>query len=103
MFESADPCDCPFESHAEATVWDSAVFAQVQIPLEGLLGKVMFVQTRTQQCQIVNALSSADDLTISFWRQYIHTEGKVRPHLVGLHVKGFERCGIPMDDEGSVE
>jgi hypothetical protein len=48
VVEAANPCDRALDAHAEAAVRDAAVAAEVQVPLEGLLGKVMFFDAAVQ-------------------------------------------------------
>src|SRR5208282_2230017 len=44
VFGSTDPCDGALEAEAKAGVRDAAVAAQVEIPLEGFLGQIVFTQ-----------------------------------------------------------
>jgi len=55
----------------------AAVAAQVEIPLEGLFGQVVFAQAFQKQIVIVNALAAADDFAVAFRRDHIESEGEL--------------------------
>ena len=45
-----------------------AVLAQIDVPVEGFLGKVVLFDALQQQVGIVNALAAADDFAVAFGR-----------------------------------
>jgi len=66
MLQAADPRDCTLYAHAEATVWNAAVLAQVKIPLEGFFRQIVLVDALQQQFMRGHALLSADDFAVAF-------------------------------------
>ncbi len=69
MIELADPRDDPLDPHAEPCVRESPELAEVQIPPEGFLGKVVFLDPSEQQIGIVDAHAAADDFSLAFGRR----------------------------------
>ena len=65
MVEAADPGYDSLDAHAEAGVGDAAVFAQVEVPLEGVEGKVVFFDAGLQEVVAVYALAAADDFAVA--------------------------------------
>src|SRR5215204_2697279 len=43
VLETADPAHAAFDAHAETAMGHRAVAAQIEIPLEGLLGQIVFL------------------------------------------------------------
>src|SRR6266404_5460897 len=103
VFGATNPRDRTLEAHSEAGMRHAAVAAQVEIPLEGLFGQVVFAQAFQKQIVIVNALAAADDFAVAFRRDHIESEGELGALGVRLHVKGFDRCGVVMDQDGAIE
>ncbi len=58
VVEAADPGYDSLDAHAEAGVGDAAVFAQVEVPLEGVEGQVVFFDAGLQEVVAVDALAS---------------------------------------------
>ena len=48
VVEAADPRDGAFDAHAKARVRHAAVAAQVEVPLEGLLGQLVVLDAAVQ-------------------------------------------------------
>jgi hypothetical protein len=65
VIQAADPGYDSFDSHAEAGVGDGAVFAQVEVPLEGGERKVVVFDALLEQVVAVDALGAADDLAVA--------------------------------------
>src|SRR5207245_10916685 len=61
VFGAANPGDRPLEAQAEAGMRNAAVAPQVEIPLEGFFGQIVFAEALGQQVVIVAALAAADD------------------------------------------
>ncbi len=100
---SANPGDGAFQTQAEAGVRHAAVAAQVEIPLEGFLGQIVFAQPLDQQVVARNALAAADDFAVALRRQHVEAQRQLGPHRVGLHVERFDRGGIAMNHDRAVE
>src|SRR5260370_30679656 len=90
VFGAANPCDGALKAHSEAGMRNAAVAAQVEIPLEGLRGQVVFVEALDQQIVIMDALASADNFAVTFLRDHVKGAGEFRALGVRLHVKGFD-------------
>src|SRR6185437_6606233 len=91
VFEPAHPCYAAFDPHAEATMRNRSVFAQIDIPVECFFRQMMFFNSPQQQLRIVNALAPADDLSISFGRQHVHPKRHLWPRRIRLHIKCLDR------------
>src|SRR4051812_3840807 len=62
VLDAADPGDAPFDAHADPAVRDRAVFAQVEIPVEGFLGELVGRDLLSQKLEVGGALAPTDDL-----------------------------------------
>ena len=82
---------------------DAAVAAQVEIPLEWLLGQLVFVEALNQQVVIVNALAATDNFAIAFGRKHVESERKIGTLGVGLHVERLDGGGIAVNHDRAVE
>jgi len=58
VVEAADPGYDSLDAHAEAGVGDRAVLAQIEVPLEGVEGKVMGFDAGLQEVVGVDSLRS---------------------------------------------
>src|SRR6266446_5168992 len=96
MLQSADPRDRSLDAHAEATVWNAAVLAQVKIPLEGLFRQIVLVDTLQQQFMRGHALRSADDFAVAFGSQHVYTERQFRALWIGFHIECLHAGWIAM-------
>src|SRR5438067_11951868 len=94
MLQAADPRDGPLNSHAKPGMRNAAIFAQIQIPLEGLFRQMVFPDALQQQIIIANALRSANNFAVSFGGKHVHTQGQLRTLRIRLHVKRFHFWGI---------
>src|SRR6202521_4697568 len=103
VLRPANPGYRAFKAQAKTRVRHTAIAPQVQIPLEGFLGQVVFAQALDQQIVIVDALATADDFSVAFGSDHVEGEGEVGALGVGLHVERLDRCGIAMDEHGAVE
>jgi len=56
VVEAADPGDDALDAHAEAAVRDRAVAAQVEIPLKGFFGQLVFIDACIEQLEAGDAL-----------------------------------------------
>src|SRR5262249_31947253 len=56
VLEAADPGNGTLDPHAEASVRDSTIFAQIEIPLESRLRQAVFMNALQQQLIGANAL-----------------------------------------------
>src|SRR5580693_1093714 len=83
VFQSAHPGHEAFDTHAEAGVRHTAVFAQIDVPVESFRRKFVLFQALHEQIQIVDALTSAYDLAIAFGRDHIHAQGQLRTIGIG--------------------
>jgi hypothetical protein len=90
VLDPADPGQGPLHAEAETRVGDAAVFSQVNVPFIRLARKIVLFEPLLEEGEIVNALSSADNLAVTFRGQNIHAERQVRPLRVGLHVKSLD-------------
>src|SRR5450432_833450 len=63
---AANPGYSALQAQAKAGVGHATVAAEVQIPLEWLLGQLVFVEALHQQVVIVNALAAANNFSVSF-------------------------------------
>src|SRR2546423_12995812 len=71
---AANPGYGALEAQTKAGVGHAAVAAQIQIPLEGIFGKIVLTQALDQQIVIVNTLAAADDFAIAFGREHVEGE-----------------------------
>src|SRR5260370_18886466 len=100
---AANPGDGALEAHSEAGVGNAAVAAQVEIPLERFFGQVVLMKAFQEQIVVVNALAATDDFAVAFRRDHVEGEGKFGALGVWLHVKGFDRCWVVVNQHGTVE
>src|SRR5260370_13172182 len=100
---AANPGDGALEAHSEAGVGNAAVAAQVEIPLERFFGQVVLMKAFQEQIVVVNSLVATDDFAVAFRRDHVEGEGKFGALRVRLHVKGFDRCWVVMNQHGTVE
>src|SRR6185503_12164594 len=77
VFELADPRYDALDAHAEAAMRHGAVAAQIEIPLEGLLRQVVFLDPLQQQIEIRQTLAAADDFAVSLGREHVDAERQV--------------------------
>src|SRR4051794_4437476 len=92
MLRTAHPSHKSLYTHPKPTVRHSAELAQIEIPLERLARQLMLFQPLQQQIQFVDALPSADDLSVSLGRNDVHTERhfgtvRVRSKIERLHLR----------------
>ena len=79
MLQPADPRDTTFDPHAESAVRHRAVLAQIDVPVESFLGQIMLFDPLQQQFRIVDALPTADDLSVALRRQHVDSQHHLRP------------------------
>ena len=77
-----------------------AVFAQIDVPLEGLPREVVLLDALEQQLRIVDALAAADDFPVAFGREHVHAQHQVRPLGVRLEIKRLERSREAVHHDG---
>src|SRR5260370_1513199 len=94
---SANPGHHALKAHAKAGVRHAAIAAQVQIPLEGLLGQLLLSQSLDQKIVTRDTLSAADDFAVTLRSQHVKSKRQIRPRAIGLHIEGFDRSGITMN------
>mgnify|MGYP002475940187 CR=1 FL=1 len=90
-------------SQAKAAVRHAAKAAQLQVPLEGLVGQLVLVQALDQQLVAGDALAAADDLAVAFRGQHVGAEGHLRPFRIGLHVEGLDLGGEAVNEDRPIE
>src|SRR6476660_6733922 len=90
MFEPADPRDDALDAHAEAAVRDAAVPAQIEVPLERFLRKLVLLDAAEQQDVVVDALAAADDLAVALGREDVDRERDFGPAFLRLEVEGLD-------------
>ena len=56
VLEATDPGDHALDAHAEAAMRHGAEAAQVEVPLEGFLRQLVFLDAVQQQVELVEAL-----------------------------------------------
>ena len=66
VLQAAHPGDKALHAHSKPGVRHRPELAQVQIPFEGLAGKLVLFQAFQQQIQVMDALAAADDFAVSF-------------------------------------
>jgi hypothetical protein len=103
VVEAADPGYDSLDAHAEAGVGDAAVFAQVEIPLEGVEWEAVFFDAGFEEVVGVNALGAADDFAVALGGEDVDAEGLGGVERVGLHVEGLDGSGVAVDHDGLVE
>ena len=69
MLKAANPRDASLDAHAEPTMRHAAVTAQVEVPLERFLRKVVVADALLEKREVVLALAAADDLAVAFGRE----------------------------------
>src|SRR4029078_1250445 len=74
VFESANPADDALDAHAEAAVRDGAVAAQVEIPLEGFVRRVVLLDALQEQIEVGQTLAAADNLAVTLRREHVDAE-----------------------------
>src|SRR5690606_41967853 len=74
MIQSANPGHRPLQSQSETGMGNGAVPPQVQIPLIGIPGELMFRKPLLEELRIVDALTAADNLAVSLRRDLIRTQ-----------------------------
>ena len=62
--EPTHPGDEALEPHAEAAVREAAVLAHVEVPLERLLGQLVFLDAVQQQIVVVNSKENPPDQSL---------------------------------------
>src|SRR6266478_9366711 len=87
VFGAANPGDGALEAQAETGMRHAAVAPQIEIPLEGFFGQIVFAEALYQQVVIVDALAAPDDLTVAFGRDHVKSQGELGTLAVRLHVK----------------
>jgi hypothetical protein len=103
VVEAAYPGYGALDAHAEARVRDAAVAAQVQVPLECLLGEVMLLDAGVEQFITRNALRAADDFAVTLGGQHVDAESEPGVGGVGFHVEGLYAGGIAVDHNRAVK
>src|SRR6185312_17093790 len=68
VLQAADPAHHPLDPHPETTVGHRAEAPQVQVPLDGPGGELVFLDALHQQVHVVDALAAADDLAVALRR-----------------------------------
>ncbi len=72
---------------------DAAVFAQVEVPLEGVEREVVLDDAGFEEVVAVDALAAADDFAVALGGQDVDAEGLGGVGGVGLHVEGLDGSG----------
>ena len=72
VFDATEPGHHTFDAHPESGMRDASILAQVQIPLEGLDGKVVLLDAFQQQVMIVDSLAASHDFSVALRCQDIH-------------------------------
>src|ERR1700682_9525 len=103
VFGAANPCDRALEAHSEAGMRHAAVAAQIEIPLERFFRQFVFAQSLQEQVVIVDALAAPDDFAVAFRRDHVKGEGELGTLGVRLHVKGFDRSRVVVDQHRAIE
>src|SRR5690242_578225 len=103
VFGTANPGDSALEPQSETGMRNATVAPQVEIPLESLFGQVVLVEALEEQVVNVDALAASNDFTIALGSNHVKGESKLGALGVRLHVKGFNRSRIVMDQHGAVE
>src|SRR5215207_1810907 len=96
MLDSAHPCGASLDPHSKASVRNTAVAAQVEVPLKRFLGKLVQSDLLLQKLEGRGAFSTADNLAITFRREYVNSECKLRTLRIARHVKRLHRRRIMM-------
>src|ERR1700733_13382657 len=65
VVEAAEPGYYSLDAHAEAGVGDAAVFAEVEIPLEGFKWEVVVFDALLEEVVAVYALAAAYDFAVA--------------------------------------
>ena len=99
MLQSADPCDGALDAHSKPGMRHAAILAQVKIPLEGLLGQVVLLNSFHQEFVRSGALRAADDFSVAFGSEHVDAEREIGTLRIGLHVEGLHAGGIAMDHD----
>src|ERR1700734_1218086 len=87
VVEAADPGYCAPDAHTEAGVGDAAVFAQVEVPLEGVEREVVLFDAGFEEVVAVDALGAADDFAVALGGEDVDAESLGGIVRVGLHVE----------------
>jgi hypothetical protein len=74
VFQAADPGYAALYAHAETRVGDAAVFAEVEIPLEGFHGEVVAFDAGFQEVVVVYALAASYDFAVAFGGEDVYAE-----------------------------
>src|SRR5437667_12481845 len=82
---------------------NATVAPQVERALASLFGQVVLVEALEEQVVIVDALAASDDFAIGLGSNHVKGESELGTLGVRLHVEGFNRSGIVMDQHGAVE
>src|SRR4030043_1895561 len=100
VLEAANPGYCPFNPHPKTGVRASPEPAQVQVPLVGFAGQVVFLKATLQQGQVVDALASPDDLAVAFGGHEIDSQDEGGAGPLGLHIKSLYLSREMSDADG---
>src|SRR5262245_39507838 len=103
MVDSANPGHYTLDAHAEAAVRHAAETAKIEIPLEGFLRELVFLDTRDEQIVIVDTLTAADDFPVTFRRQDVHAQRDLGPIGIRLHVEGLHGRRVAMYAHRAIE
>src|SRR6266511_363479 len=69
VIQLANPGDDSLDAHTEPGMRHGAVFAQIEVPLKGLWGKLVCLKALQKQFIVVNALAAAYDFAITLGSQ----------------------------------
>src|SRR4051812_14030055 len=102
MWEAADPGYGALDAKAEAGVLERAVAAKIHEPGEIRFFQLMLGDFDFQDVEVVLALAAADDLAVAFGREQIAAHRLAWLLRIFLHVKGFHRRRIMVNENGTV-
>ncbi len=103
MLDAADPGSDALGAHPESAVGDGAVFAEFQIPFEGLFRQSLIVDALEQQVVIADALRAAADFAVALGREQIHGLADLGSTGPRFHVKSLDRARVAVDEDGGIE
>lgn len=93
--------DQTLETQSETTVRDRSIAAEIQIPLQTLLGHLHLVHASLQDVQVLLTLRSSNQLS-NLGHQNIHSADSLAI-VVQLHVEGLNILGIVSHDHRALE
>jgi len=98
MFQTAQPCDCSFESESKTRMRHRTIFPQIKIPVYIFNRKFFFFYFFHESLIIVLTLAATYDFIITFRCKHITAQGNVFVVRIIFHIKSLAGRWIVFND-----